>query len=207
MITTLLIDNDFLAGQKLQLQLRKYFPRIEIVGSVSTVNEAFNIFNTHPPELMFVDWESAVRLNTLSPGKIQNTETFILDKPRDCHPDPFVFEISGFLPKPVEESELIPLVRNAQRWIQFRQEQCSISRMLSNLVKQSAPSNIVQIPTERGFEFMMTQEIIRCEGIQRVTQIVSNLSNKMVSSYHIGFLGRCFNPIIFSLLINPTLST
>jgi DNA-binding LytR/AlgR family response regulator len=49
--------------------------------------------------------------------------------------------------------------------------------------------NIVGIPTLEGIEFLKTEEIIRCEGLQRLTKVFTTGAT-IISSYNIGEFGK-----------------
>lgn len=57
--------------------------------------------------------------------------------------------------------------------------------MLQNLINPNSPSNKIGIPTARGLEFLEAGNIIRCEGVQRCTKVVSH-QNSILSSYNLG---------------------
>lgn len=50
--------------------------------------------------------------------------------------------------------------------------------------------NIVGIPTLEGIEFLKSEEIIRCEGLQRLTKVFTTETTTIISSYNIGEFGK-----------------
>ena len=69
-------------------------------------------------------------------------------------------------------------------------EKKSINSEPSSIEVQQLPENIIGIPTIEGYDFISIQDIIRCEGYQRCTRIVTNQRSDIVSSYHIGFFKK-----------------
>lgn len=47
-------------------------------------------------------------------------------------------------------------------------------------------TKLIGIPTIEGIDFLYSHEIIRCEGLQKCTRIVSTRGSAMVSAYNIG---------------------
>lgn len=47
-------------------------------------------------------------------------------------------------------------------------------------------TKLIGIPTMEGIDFLYAHEIIRCEGLQKCTRIVSTRGSAMVSAYNIG---------------------
>lgn len=61
--------------------------------------------------------------------------------------------------------------------------------------KNNAP-NLVGIPTIEGMEFLKPKEIIRCEGMQRLTKVFTECG-AILSSYNIGEFCRLLRPFGF----------
>ena len=53
-------------------------------------------------------------------------------------------------------------------------------------MKKKTKEHLVGIPTQRGIEIVPVSEIIRCEGMQKCTRIISSEKKDIVSSYSIG---------------------
>ena len=57
--------------------------------------------------------------------------------------------------------------------------------------------NKIGIPTAKGLEFVRTQDIIRCEGIQKITKIYIHPQKSLLSSYNIGKYIQLLEPYGF----------
>lgn len=55
---------------------------------------------------------------------------------------------------------------------------------LEALIKDK--ERVVGIPTIDGYEFLFPNEIIRCEGLQKCTRILTSTKTDIISSYNIG---------------------
>ena len=62
-------------------------------------------------------------------------------------------------------------------------------RLLRQLSCQCPPNNLIGIPSIEGMEFLKVDEIIRCEGLQRLTKVYTG-SGAIISSYNIGEFSR-----------------
>ncbi len=58
--------------------------------------------------------------------------------------------------------------------------------LLEKLLHEKKTDVLVGIPTLDGFDFFFVREIIRCEGLQKCTRIVTTTKTDIISSYNIG---------------------
>lgn len=80
---------------------------------------------------------------------------------------------------------------------------------LEKLLKEKRADELIGIPTLDGFDFIKVNEIIRCEGLQKCTRIVTTSKTDIISSYNIGEFRKLLEPYCFfsphkSHLINLT---
>lgn len=64
--------------------------------------------------------------------------------------------------------------------------------LLRQIFCQFPPNNLIGIPTTQGIEFLKTDEIVRCEGLQRLTKVFTEKST-IISSYNIGQFSKLLN--------------
>ncbi|MFZ2899160.1 MAG: LytTR family DNA-binding domain-containing protein [Saprospiraceae bacterium] len=71
------------------------------------------------------------------------------------------------------------------------------SRVASHFIcPQRSVVNLIGIPTTNGMEFLKAKEIIRCEGMQRLTKVYT-VDGVIISSYNIGEFYRMLFPFGF----------
>ena len=98
----------------------------------------------------------------------------------------FRFSAIGYLLKPVESSDLLQAVENAKQRIALKVENIRNQQLLDNVSQPMNGKNKIGIATLEGIEFIRVEEIIRCEGLQRCTNVVVQNRKNMVSSYNLG---------------------
>jgi len=90
--------------------------------------------------------------------------------------------ISGVINRPINEAEFVITVKNTIDKLELEQKLKEIEQ--SNQVK--FPQDVVGVPTMEGFEYLKIDTIVRCEGLQRCTRVVSTGRQDIISAYPIG---------------------
>jgi two-component system LytT family response regulator len=65
------------------------------------------------------------------------------------------------------------------------------------MLKEHKLNELIGIPTMEGYEFIMTNEVIRCEGLQKCTRVITTTKTDIVSSYNIGVFIKLLEPYNF----------
>lgn len=68
---------------------------------------------------------------------------------------------------------------------------------LEKLLSERMTDELIGIPTIEGFDFIIVKEIIRCEGLQKCTRIVTTSKTDIISSYNIGEFIKLLEPYHF----------
>ncbi len=68
---------------------------------------------------------------------------------------------------------------------------------LEQLLQEKNVDKLIGIPTLEGFDFIAVKEIIRCEGLQKCTRIVTTSKTDIISSYNIGEFRKLLEPYFF----------
>ncbi|MEM9544993.1 MAG: LytTR family DNA-binding domain-containing protein [Bacteroidota bacterium] len=89
--------------------------------------------------------------------------------------------VCGIVNKPIHEADFVITVKNAIDKMELEQR----LEELSN-VENIFPKDVIGIPTMEGFEYLKIDSIIRCEGLQRCTRVVSEGRSDIISAYPIG---------------------
>jgi len=58
----------------------------------------------------------------------------------------------------------------------------------------------VGIPTLDGVEYINTESIVRCEGIQKCSRVINEDRNDIISSYSLGNFAELLKPFGFELV-------
>ncbi len=188
MIRAVLVDDEFKALEVLRQKLTTYCPQVEIIGTANSSQEAYELITASHPQLVFMDvamphetgFDLLRRLPRLDFELIFVTgfDSYALDAIKFC--------AIGYILKPIDNDELINSVKNAERRINERVNQERNQQFLQNLLNPSNPQNRIGIPTESGLEFVTASEIVRCEGHQKYTKVITRDKKNILSSYNIG---------------------
>jgi two-component system LytT family response regulator len=98
----------------------------------------------------------------------------------------FQYRAVGFLLKPIQLEALLLTLRNVQKRVQEKEKNRTNERLIQQFSSQMGASGLIGIPTMEGFEFIPIEDIIRCEGLQKCTRVVTENRSDIVSSYNLG---------------------
>jgi two-component system LytT family response regulator len=182
-IDSIIIDQEQETASYLRKCLHTNFPGLHVHGEASNSTEANQLIKASNPGLIFLDIDT-VRKNSsdLREYSAAGVElVFLSYRPEDA-----VHAIQqgacGFLLKPFNISDIVLSIGNTIR---------RLNQRFAVPASQppefgSASQRPIGIPTMEGIEFLNTSEIIRCEGLQKCTRIVTTRRSSLVSSYCIG---------------------
>ena len=199
MITAILVDDEPKALKSLQALLQKFCPNIIILGTANSVDGAFQMIVDKKPQLLFLDVampkESGFDLLKRLP--FLNFELIFVTGFDKYAIEAFKFSAIGYLLKPIETSDLVTVVHNASERIKLKTENKRNQQLLQNIKNYKSLDNKIGIPTMQGLEFVMVKNIIRFEALQRITKIVIQDQNSLVSSYNLGEFIKMLEPYGF----------
>ncbi len=89
--------------------------------------------------------------------------------------------ITKMINKRSTSMHVIAIYKDSDEWKMIPVDQPEPSAQMS-----SSSHQYLGIPTFEGFEFVTSDEIIRCEGLQKCTRIVLKNKDNIVSSFNIG---------------------
>lgn len=181
-----LLVNDISTINNLKVLFSTYYLDLEVVGTTSSLNEAYALIENKQPQLVFLNTElmeelSFEWLDRLS--EIFFQIIFIANK--DCHAIKAInYNPAGYLMTPITTKDLIRSVHKAIKWINLETEN-SFHKALWK--KGTPPTNsLIGIPTLNGIEFIDIKSMIRCEGLRRCTRIFLTNQKMIISSHNLG---------------------
>ncbi len=191
MIHALLADPEPRTLEKLHHYLHTYCPQVDIQGHAHSRDEVCQLIRDVHPDLLFIEKDLAYETHThLDAHSADYLTTIVLAGDRVYSRQSPGVQACGYLTKPLQIDALLVAVSQAQQWIQLRQEQNCQKQMLAKMLRSFCPNNVIPIPTMEGTEFLQAEEIIRCEGLQKYTLIVTREGKDLVSSHNIGEFGK-----------------
>ncbi len=110
-----LVDNMRLNIELLETFLRLYCPRVNVVGTAESFDEAHEVINKEQPDILFLDTEifnntvnellNSIRQENIYVIIISVYDNYIIERPK--------YPITGYLLKPIRITELIAVVNKA----------------------------------------------------------------------------------------------
>jgi two-component system LytT family response regulator len=200
MLSALLVDKDQRAIIALEVMLDRYCPQVSICGKVTTVNDAMGyLYDESNPDIIF----SEVDLPNDSGFKFTERNItadyeliFVAENPTYAL-KAIKRQVAGFLVKPVKEKELLHAVHLAEERIHQRKLSEINRLLLKNYEMGQAQKDAIGIPTIEGFEIIHPEDIIRCEGMQNCTRIITKDRSDIISSYNLGKFIKLFGEELF----------
>lgn len=196
MVNAVLLGGSPEAPACLESLIRKTCPDINISCKASSMADVYNYLRESRPDVMFVD------IDQINGNDIDLIDNFIEDdfeiifvtRTTDDVLKTLKYGATGYILKPVKRADLLNVVNHAMRKIRKKEEQNRNKDLLERLVRQNGNNEIIGIPTLEGFEFIHVDDIIRCEGLQKCTRIITNEKSDMISSYNLGEFRKILEP-------------
>jgi two-component system LytT family response regulator len=186
-IDSIIIDHERKVSSYLRNCLVNKFPEINIHGEVSSYEAAVKLIKVVNPALIFFDMHTlhSDRLPVLQEPARSHVATIYISNRAEDAVSAIRHSASGFLLKPLNVMDITQAVESAIRKLS---ENSLVAKRDPLISKDTSVShaNLVGIPTMEGIEFIYATDIIRCEGLQKCTRIITIRKNNMISSYSIG---------------------
>lgn len=172
---------------------------IQICGKSDNISSTSTLIDVYNPELLIINVELLLnRSFTLKEFFMNSHYEFILiAKNYHFATDAFNCCASGYLIKPVKENHFSTAVNNAVSKINEKKENTMNKLLVEKYLKQSSNEDVIGIPTIEGLEFISINDIIRCEGLQKCTRVISIEKTDLISSYNLGEFRKMLEPFGF----------
>lgn len=193
------VNKDTEEVKQMEAQLSHHFPDLELRGSASTISSAQEMVQKACPDIIFFDldlWKDF----RFTPGQYCSKldfEMIILSHAEVRLIETIQNAITGYLVKPVRDEMLVRVVQHALQRIQEKEELRQNRKFMRSIVQKRLQETPIGIPTIEGFEFLVVNEILRCEGLQKYTRVVTRGKTNIVSSYNLGEFRSLLEPYGF----------
>lgn len=208
MINTILLESN--AGElSLLAKITKCCPCLVVNGISSSLEGAKALLEENQFDLIvinlkapsFVDYRKVLENNEIETIYVSysNSQALIALQSRAAE----------YLIRPISDKVLINAVEKVRGRLRRKEENIKKKLLFDNLFGKRKTDQSIGIPTMEGFVFFSTSEIIRCEGLQKCTRIITTTKTDIISSYNIGEFKKLLEPYGFfathkSHLINLT---
>ena len=187
-IDSIIIDHEATNAAYLKKCVVSKFPEIAIHGEASSYPEAIKLIKTVSPTLVFSNINIFNR-NGTDRNSSRFEMIYLSDRSEDAinaiHQD-----ACGFILKPFNVNDIVVSVGCAIAKLSQRISEGITHDVLTSDNNLLPHKRLIGIPTIEGFDFVYVHEIIRCEGMQKCTRIVTTRKTNIVSSYCIGEFRR-----------------
>jgi two-component system LytT family response regulator len=187
-IESIIIDREFAISADLKRCLHTKFPEINIRGEASNCSDACKLIKAVNPDLIFTNVNvfkrSALRMET-EMKELHFEMVYMSDRYEDAI-NAIQEDACGFILKPLSVSDVVLAVASAIKRFLNRSSVRIIRDPIAQDIAFLPHTKLIGIPTIEGIDFLHVHEIVRCEGLQKCTCIVSTRKNNLISSYNIG---------------------
>lgn len=195
MINALIIETIPKEKSDLIDKIQEFCPKVNCLQPTTCFEKAAEVVNQAQTDLVFFPF---ARIGLLDQLPISSVELICVGNNKMNAFEAIKHNVIGFLMPPFTKEDLMGCVNNARNRIQAK----SALRK-----KQKEDTDLLGIPTMEGLEFFAVKDIIRCEGFQKCTRLVTACNSRILSSYNIGEFRKILAPYDFymphkSFLIN-----
>ena len=199
MINALLIDVDEQASALLENQIKNYCPHVSIGGRVSSLENLKEYIASQNANLLFLDVQDSFDkgLKYLQELIRYDLEVIIVSRFKDLAIKAMNSCTSGYIQTPEDLEALLVAIKNAWERIYQKNEQLKSQELIEELHARLCAEDILGIPTTKGLDFFKIGDIIRCQGLQKWTQIITTERSNIISSYNLGEFKKILEPLGF----------
>lgn len=199
MIRTLIVEDEPGNIRMLKKLVGAYCPQIEIVGEAGTVDTAFELIKKSDPELVFLDIEmpGGNAFTLLDRLKPLNFEIIFISAYDNYTMKAIKYSALDYILKPVNIEELINAVNKVSEKVNAQQMQQRIENLLGNVGASKKSPQSLAVPANFGYEFIVVNNIIRCEASGKYTFFYMNDGRKIISVKNLKEYEALLSPDIF----------
>ncbi len=192
-----MIDTDVNFLYNLEKVLVTSFQDLRVVARCNRNFEAIKAIRSHLPDILFMNIDSSVKSGKVPDGFLQFPhETIYTASSFEFASRAIADGASGYLVKPLNVKEVVSTVRYC---IYHRLHSQLMEKDRTREAKRLNCGQLISIPALDGCEFLFPDEIIRCEGLQKCTRIITTERSDIISSYSIGVFRELLEDFGFML--------
>jgi len=194
MIKVAIIDDERDSRQSLEILLKENFPNKFVFGEADSVSNGLDLISELKPELVFLDVQlgDGSGFDLLRKLEIIDFELIFVTAYDKFAVQAFQLAATGYLLKPIDESELQLIVNKSIKLINNEKE-LPKDKFNQLIVAHEIISNQGTkffLPDINGFTVINTSEVIRIEGDGNYSNIHVNGRPKIISSYSLGWFEK-----------------
>jgi two-component system, LytTR family, response regulator len=184
MYATIIVDDEKPQQDLLSGMIINNFPRLQLAGICSSVDEGIEKIKTVKPQLVFLDvvmppLTGFDLLNRLIPVDF---DVIFTTSHEQYAVNAFKVSAVDYLLKPFTLEQLTEAIEKFEKKMHLKQSLQHIETLLHNLDSHSYDAVKIALPTLNGFTFIQLGEIIRCESDNTYTTFFLRDKTKIMVS-------------------------
>ncbi len=179
-LKTIIVEDEETSRDILRNYLKKYCPKVELVGEASNIEEALSLIRNQTLDLVFLDVEmpKGNAFDLLEQVGDRSFETVFVTAYNQYAIEALNTHASYYLLKPVSIDELIKAVDYV---VQIKDKENALEDKVLTAFSSEKQGKIT-IPVQDGFEVLEAASILYCKADDNYTQIfLTSGSKKLVS--------------------------
>lgn len=205
-LTAVLIDDEPNNLELLSHFLKKYCPRVEVIGQADTKQDAIAIIPQLQPDVLFMDivLDEGTGFDVLEAIDTTNMQVIFVTAFDEFAIKAFKYNAVDFVLKPVEIEALILAVNHAAERIENNQfiEKKRLSALVEAMTTEKLNQDFIAIPTVDKIEFIKTNTIVYCKSDGKYTEFYLKDKRKVVSSKNLGEYEQLLDDKVFFRIHN-----
>jgi two-component system LytT family response regulator len=199
MIKALIVEDEPGNVRIMYKLLEVYCPQVDICGDAGNVDTALELIKKTKPELIFLDIEmpGGNAFTLLDKLKPLNFEVIFVSAYDNYTLKAIKYSALDYILKPVNIEELINAVNKVSAKINSQQLQQRIESLMGNLNTSKKSLQSLAVPANFGYEFIVINNIIRCEASGKYTYFYMNDGRKIISVKNLKEYEDLLSPDVF----------
>ncbi len=197
MINTILIENHSRHQHQLAKKITQCCPCLNVKKISQSLEEAKILVQENQFDVAIVNLETLSFTNFRKVLGVNDMEIIYVSYSNANALVALQSRAAEYLIRPIQDEVLIYAVEKVRERLRIKEENKKNKLLLKNFILGKTINQTIGIPTMDGFELFSACEIIRCEGFQKCTRIVTTTKTDIISSYNIGEFKKLLEPFGF----------
>ncbi len=183
----------------LKNQLNKYCRFVNVISSIDSNESSHSNLELSGIDLVFLEIEQSIEyyLPIIKKFFVRKIETIIISE-KINHLTNLVNRFScGFLLNPFQMEDLVLATQRAYARFQEKVIKVKNEELIQQLIDKPSEDNMIGVPTMDGLDFYKICSIVRCQGLEKCTQLVIEGDSSIISSYNLGAFTKILEPLGF----------
>lgn len=206
-MNTIIVEDEAKQLELLINLIQKHLPELRIVATADAVSTGLSAIRQYQPDLVFLDVEikGGTSFDLLEQFPNLDAAVIFTTSFEQYAVQAFRLSAVDYLMKPIDEAELINAVDKARARIQAADGIRHLELLLRNY-RNTEPEDLkIALPTQKGYDFVQPNDIVRCESDNTYTTFYLTDQRKVVVSRTLKNCEQMLAPFTFCRVHNSSL--